>query len=620
VTGGREIPITLSGKETVSPAAKKAEDALDDLGDQARDTARDAGKLDNEIEDLNRSLAGLAAAYAAADSAAERAELTKAIRVDQRKLREQMNVRKLMGDAGKDGAKEFSVGFVGRVGPLLARAPLSPPIAAAIAAGAPLIASAVAGGVTLGLASGAVAAGVKVAFKDPAVKAEAKALGDEVGSILTRAAQPFVPATRRAISDVRAEFRLLEPDIRAIFSSSSRYVPLLTDALTGFMGELVPGIKDAVRNAEPLIELLAEHGPKAGAALSSAFRDLSEAAEASRENLDALLTTAETSVSASAKLIELLSNDFFVPPAGRELREIIAGTDEAVPILKRMPPAIADISSQFATATDVARSFREALDDLTGTALSVEQAEINWATSVRTTTAAIRENNKEMKNKGERDEANRQLLVDMANAGRRRTDAIYEETIATQGAEAAEKAAAKAYAETRAKLVAAATAYLGSAAAAEAYVTEVLGIPPSRTTKVTADTGVAEKKIKTLKDLIAAIRSKTVVITTVNNTVVTRSEGRNTPIGDLGGREAGGPVRKGQAYIVGEKRPEVFVPDRDGTIIPSIEKFDRMTGRAGPGGGGLVLNVNFSGVVGSQMELRDWLVRSIDELKRRGRF
>lgn len=33
-------------------------------------------------------------------------------------------------------------------------------------------------------------------------------------------------------------------------------------------------------------------------------------------------------------------------------------------------------------------------------------------------------------------------------------------------------------------------------------------------------------------------------------------------------REKGGPVTAGQPYIVGEKRPELFIPDRSGTILP----------------------------------------------------
>jgi hypothetical protein len=38
-----------------------------------------------------------------------------------------------------------------------------------------------------------------------------------------------------------------------------------------------------------------------------------------------------------------------------------------------------------------------------------------------------------------------------------------------------------------------------------------------------------------------------------------------------GFRESGGDVRAGRAYVVGEKRPEVFVPDENGTIIPSLD-------------------------------------------------
>lgn len=38
----------------------------------------------------------------------------------------------------------------------------------------------------------------------------------------------------------------------------------------------------------------------------------------------------------------------------------------------------------------------------------------------------------------------------------------------------------------------------------------------------------------------------------------------------LPGRAGGGPVSKGQPYIVGEKRPEVFVPNQNGVIIPRV--------------------------------------------------
>lgn len=38
----------------------------------------------------------------------------------------------------------------------------------------------------------------------------------------------------------------------------------------------------------------------------------------------------------------------------------------------------------------------------------------------------------------------------------------------------------------------------------------------------------------------------------------------------LFGREHGGPVQRGMPYIVGEKRPELFVPNEDGTIVPNL--------------------------------------------------
>jgi hypothetical protein len=39
-------------------------------------------------------------------------------------------------------------------------------------------------------------------------------------------------------------------------------------------------------------------------------------------------------------------------------------------------------------------------------------------------------------------------------------------------------------------------------------------------------------------------------------------------------RAMGGPVTAGMPYLVGERRPEVFVPDRSGRIVPSVEQLN----------------------------------------------
>jgi len=49
----------------------------------------------------------------------------------------------------------------------------------------------------------------------------------------------------------------------------------------------------------------------------------------------------------------------------------------------------------------------------------------------------------------------------------------------------------------------------------------------------------------------------------------------------LGFREKGGPVKKGQPYVVGEKRPELFVPDSNGTIMPRVPSAPSMPSLSG---------------------------------------
>ena len=59
-------------------------------------------------------------------------------------------------------------------------------------------------------------------------------------------------------------------------------------------------------------------------------------------------------------------------------------------------------------------------------------------------------------------------------------------------------------------------------------------------------------------------------------------------------REFGGPVSKGRAYIVGEKRPELFVPNTNGIIIPKVPSMDYSG--ASMSAGAMAIDVNIQGV------------------------
>jgi hypothetical protein len=59
-------------------------------------------------------------------------------------------------------------------------------------------------------------------------------------------------------------------------------------------------------------------------------------------------------------------------------------------------------------------------------------------------------------------------------------------------------------------------------------------------------------------------------------------------------REFGGPVSKGRAYIVGEKRPELFVPNTNGIIVPQLPSMDYSG--ASVAAGAMAVDVNIRGV------------------------
>ena len=87
--------------------------------------------------------------------------------------------------------------------------------------------------------------------------------------------------------------------------------------------------------------------------------------------------------------------------------------------------------------------------------------------------------------------------------------------------------------------------------------------------------GPARKALGNLMDKLADSmkRSTTITVTTINRQI-------NESIGaSLPGRALGGPVSASTAYIVGEKGPEVFVPNNSGNIISNDALS--MTGRSG---------------------------------------
>lgn len=103
--------------------------------------------------------------------------------------------------------------------------------------------------------------------------------------------------------------------------------------------------------------------------------------------------------------------------------------------------------------------------------------------------------------------------------------------------------------------------------------------------------GPARKALMGVMDRLAAAAARQVridvAVTRNINEVVTRVvQTINAPVEP---RALGGPVTAGSPYLIGERGPELFVPDISGTVVSNA---DLKGGGGTPLGGGVVINVN----------------------------
>jgi hypothetical protein len=119
--------------------------------------------------------------------------------------------------------------------------------------------------------------------------------------------------------------------------------------------------------------------------------------------------------------------------------------------------------------------------------------------------------------------------------------------------------------------------------------------------------GPSNKRMQRIMDNLAASlnRSATVTVTTIHRNVY-ESVG-------LPGRASGGPVSANTAYVVGERGPEVFVPDVAGTIIPNGPMMSQ------PGGGmGSSINLTVNAGMGTNgAEVGRQIVDALKQYERR---
>ncbi len=194
-----------------------------------------------------------------------------------------------IGDIGGKAGRGFGLKFSEKLGPILAQAPISPPLLAAATAAIPAIGAAVVSGILLGLGGGVLAAGIISAVKDPKVSKAFGGLKERAGKAFAGFGEPFKAPLIRAAKTFGDTIERIAPAFQRMGATMAPVIDKLAPAFATMIEKAMPGIEKAVTASVPLFEKLAEHAPAIGEAISKFFTKIAEGAPAAVKFLDTLL-------------------------------------------------------------------------------------------------------------------------------------------------------------------------------------------------------------------------------------------------------------------------------------------------------------------------------------------
>jgi predicted nucleic acid-binding Zn-ribbon protein len=600
----RKLILDLLARDKTGPATKGAADNLNNVGDAADAAARNTEKLgkssrtaaehvenlDREIDGAERELRQLAVAFAEAESAADRLDLSKAIRrteADLRKLNKSKGLLSalipdpadVVGAAGKLGTSIGTTAAESAGTALKSSQFLGPALAGVAVAAAPLIGATVSAAIIGGAGIGGVVGGALLASKDPQVMAAGKQLGDNLLNGLEARASVFVTPMLEAVEQVEKAFGQSGDDISKIFANSAEFVAPLTDGITSFIGSVTHGVAKLTDAAGPVIDELAAGIASLGVVIEDVFESLSDNGVDAAMAVRTAFGVLEIGIESVGVAINVLTESYgflaqmgaFGQDAALEYARLSANAKLAADANDDVTTSLDAVAGAGGATAGAIKKLVDAVGDLTDENRTLYGSETDVAQALADTKTAIQENGSTLDEHTQKGRDNRRALEDLAGTLAANLDAYRE--VNGEGPKTDAVAAAN-----RQSFIKLATELTGSKNKAIELANKLLGIPSVKP-HVRVDTGDSAARIQAIKDSLARLPGTKTI------TIRTRAQ---IPAGLAQGflmREHGGPVEKGHAYVVGEKRPEVFVPDQDGMIIPSVEQFEGMGGSGRTSGG-----------------------------------
>lgn len=564
---------------------------VDKLGKTSKSTADRVSKLSREIEDTEGKLRGLHEEFADTNDEAARLDLSKAIRKTQNDLRRLEKSKGVLAallpspaevaqESAKVGKAVGSSVAESTTSALEGLAKITTPALVGIGiAAAPLLGATISAAIIGGAGGAGVIGGVTLAAKDPRVKAAATVLGSSLLNRLEIRANSFVDPVLGAIKQIQDGFDASADDMGRLFQAASKFVQPLTASVVSFLGNVTHGVAELAENAGPVIEVISKGIDGLGQAIERVFEDLSDNGVDAAVALDSVFKTLEVTILAVGGAINLLT--------------------ESYGFLAKVGAFGSDAAQQYAQLEANAKIAAAANDDVVSSLVEVDDAGKGVAESMIKMIDGMDAAAKSAY--GQRD-----AVLALNSTLRAQTDPVFGLLDAQGRLKKAEEETAEAVEEHGRSSDEAKEALRREAAA----ILEVQGragelgeafngklSPALRQTL--RDGGMTEQQIRDLEkqfreakksgDKFAKDYHATATLRVRTFGLATAQAALATAQALSGYRAGGGDVKAGHAYIVGEKRAEVFVPKQDGTIVKSVDDYMAQGGggqRAGWGDGG----------------------------------
>lgn len=448
------------------------------------------------------------------------------------------NVTSQAATAGAEAGAAFQGGMM----KILAQPEIAIPLLAVAAGIGTFLGAAAAGALLTGASAGVVGLGILLVRKNQEVTQAASELGKTAISEFTGAAAPMVDGVVDAIYVLKDAVVELRPWFTALFTEAAPLVSILAGGVADFVRQMLPGLTMGIQSARPVIETFAYWLGRIGSAIGTVFFLISTQSQGARRGFDVLMLGVELliggiggAITIAAGLFDLITQGVekalyafailaSVSPFADQFRDAYESykqwmdeTSTSLPTWSKLAGEMesAQVQTEFLglsmhDAIDAAKGLMQAFDQLNGKAISARQAEADWQEAIDNVTLSIKENGKTLDLNSAKGRANNDALMQLIDTSKRRAQAIYDQTKATQGEAAAEQAALQAYRQGREQMIQSAIAMGYSRQAAEALADQLMSIPESWNTNVTVNTDQARQGVRQVGADLSGLRDKSV--------------------------------------------------------------------------------------------------------------